>query len=78
MSLCIQANRTDSHFIGSYLVVTLMGGTFDIRVVLAWFPVRPFRGFGTESVGWPCCARCWVLRDRAALLSWFHGGRVGC
>ena len=38
--VCIQRGRMDSHFIGSYLVVTLMGGTFDIRVVLAQSLVR--------------------------------------
>ncbi len=70
------AGSGDSHFSGSYLLVALMGGTFDIRWVLTRSLVRlVLFGAGWERgwVGVWCCARCWVLRDRAAFF-WLRLG----
>ncbi|GGF42193.1 hypothetical protein GCM10011399_38550 [Subtercola lobariae] len=58
MSLCIQANRTDSHFSGSYLLVALMGGTFDIRVVQHVWLVR---SFGVWKSGCVVAVLCTLL-----------------
>jgi hypothetical protein len=52
MFTCSEPGFVDSHFNGSYLLVALMGGTFDIRVVLIRSLVRlVLSGAGLEE-GW--------------------------